>query len=177
MIEMEGKTVAESRVELAQIMYPEHANPAGNVHGGYILKLIDQAGAIVAARHTHSNVVTASVDRMDFISPAYIGNLVFAKASLNYVGRTSMEIGVRIEAECLKTGRHTHIGSAYLSFVALDEDDNPIEIPKLIPETEEEKRRYSEAKERRNKRLKKSKVARDEPQPCIVRPEKLEETK
>lgn len=176
MIKMEGKTVSESRVELAQIMYPEHANPAGNVHGGYILKLIDQAGAIVAARHTHSNVVTASVDRMDFISPAFIGNLVFAKASLNYVGRTSMEVGVRIEAECLKTGRHTHIGSAYLTFVALDEDDNPIEIPILITETEEEKRRYAEAQERRMKRLKKSKEARNEPQPCIVRPEKLEGT-
>ena len=176
MIEMEEKTVAETRVELAQIMYPEHANPAGNVHGGYILKLIDQAGAIVAARHTHSNVVTASVDRMDFISPAFIGNLVFAKASLNYVGKTSMEIGVRIEAECLKTGRHTHIGSAYLTFVALDKDDNPIEIPKVIPETEEEKRRYEEAQERRRKRLKKTRAANDEHQPCIVRPEKLEES-
>lgn len=175
MIEMEEKTVAESRVELAQIMYPEHANPAGNVHGGYILKLIDQAGAIVAARHTHSNIVTASVDQMDFISPAFIGNLVFAKASLNYVGRTSMEIGVRIEAECLKTGTHTHIGSAYLTFVALDDDDNPIEIPKLILETDEQKRRYAEAKERRNKRLKKSKATRHESQPCIVRPEKLDE--
>jgi len=175
MIEMEEKTVAETRVELAQIMYPEHANPAGNVHGGYILKLIDQAGAIVAARHTHSNVVTASVDRMDFISPAFIGNLVFAKASLNYVGKTSMEIGVRIEAECLKTGRHTHIGSAYLTFVALDKDDNPIEIPKVIPETDEEKRRYEDAQQRRKKRLKKSRATKDEPQPCIVRPEKLEE--
>ena len=173
---MDEKTVAESRVELAQIMYPEHANPAGNVHGGYILKLIDQAAAIVAARHTHSNVVTASVDRMDFISPAYIGNIVFAKASLNYVGRTSMEVGVRIEAECLKTGRHTHIGSAYLTFVALDGEDRPFEIPKLILETEEEKRRFAEAKERRLKRLKSSRTARDEPHPCIVRPEKLEES-
>ena len=173
---MEEKTVAETKVELAQIMYPEHANPAGNVHGGYILKLIDQAGAIVAARHTHSNVVTASVDRMDFISPAFIGNLVFAKASLNYVRRTSMEIGVRIEAECLRTGTHTHIGSAYLTFVALDDDDNPIEIPKVIPETEEEKRRYSEANQRRMKRLKKSRVTRSESQPCIARPERLKET-
>jgi uncharacterized protein (TIGR00369 family) len=165
---LEGKTVKDSRVELAQIMYPEHVNPAGNVHGGHILKLIDQAGAIVAARHTHANVVTASVDRMDFISPAYIGNLVFAKASINYVGRTSMEVGVRIEAECLRRGTHTHIGSAYLTFVALDENDEPIEIPKIIPETEEEKRRYTDAKERRDKRLKKSK-AKHEPQQCIVR--------
>ncbi|MHA1414599.1 MAG: acyl-CoA thioesterase, partial [Promethearchaeota archaeon] len=79
-----------------------HANPAGNVHGGYILKLVDQAAAIVAARHTHKNVVTASVDKMDFISPVFVGNLVIAKASLNFVSRTSMEIGVRVEAECLK---------------------------------------------------------------------------
>lgn len=174
MIEMEGKTVVESRVELAQIMYPEHANPAGNVHGGYILKLIDQAGAIVAARHTHKNVVTASVDSMSFISPAYVGNLIFAKASLNYVGKSSMEIGVRVEAECLKTGRHTHIATAYLTFVALDEDDNPIPIPKLITETEEDKRRYKEAENRRKNRLIKRKAQNQPHEPCIVRPEKLE---
>ena len=155
-------------------MYPEHANPAGNVHGGYILKLIDQAAAIVAARHTHANVVTASVDSMSFISPAYVGNLIFAKASLNYVGRTSMEIGVRVEAECLKTGRHTHVASAYLTFVALDDDDNPISVPKLILETEEEKRRFREGEKRRESRIIKRK-RREEPQePCIIRPEKLD---
>jgi len=82
---LDKKTVAASRVEIAQVMYPEHANPAGNVHGGYILKIVDQAAAIVASRHTHQNVVTASVDRMDFISPVFVGNLVFAKVSLNYV--------------------------------------------------------------------------------------------
>ncbi len=171
---MEGKTVKDSKVELAQIMYPEHANPAGNVHGGHILKLIDQAGAIVAARHTHKNVVTASVDSMSFISPAYIGNLIFAKASLNYVGRTSMEVGVRVEAECLKTGRHTHIASAYLTFVALDEDDNPIPIPHLLTETDEEKRRFEQAKKRREIRMTKRRGQKQEP--CIVRPEKLAET-
>jgi len=81
---MEIKKVKESQIEIAQIMYPEHANPAGNVHGGHILKLVDQAAAIAGARHTHSNVVTASVDRMDFISPVFVGNVVFAKASINY---------------------------------------------------------------------------------------------
>ncbi|MFX0027268.1 MAG: acyl-CoA thioesterase, partial [Candidatus Hermodarchaeota archaeon] len=165
--------VSESKVEIAQVMYPEHANPAGNVHGGHILKLIDQAGAIVAARHTHKNVVTASVDSMSFISPAYVGNLVFAKASLNYVGRTSMEVGVRVEAECLKTGRHTHIASAYLTFVALDQEDNPIPIPQLITETEEEKKRYAEAKKRRENRMTKRKAHKQPQEPCIVRPEKL----
>ncbi len=170
---MESKKVSESRVEIAQIMYPEHANPAGNVHGGHILKLVDQAAAIAGARHTHRNVVTASVDRMDFISPAFIGNVIFAKASINYTGKTSMETGVRIEAECLKTGIHTHIGSAYLTFVALGENDKPTEIPQIIPETDEEKRRYEDAKKRRELRLQQAKKHRVVVQPCIVRSEKL----
>ncbi len=171
---MEAKTVSQSGVELAQIMMPEHANVAGNVHGGNLLKLVDQAGAIVAARHTHTNVVTASVDRFDFISPAYIGNLIFIKASINFVSRTSMEIGVRVEAECLKTGVHTHVGSAYLTFVAIDKDDKPTEVPGLIPETEEEKRRYEEAKKRREIRLQGAKPHRHRQQPCIVRPGKIQ---
>jgi uncharacterized protein (TIGR00369 family) len=169
---MEGKKASKSRVEIAQVMYPEHANPAGNVHGGYILKLVDQAAAIAGARHTHRNVVTASVDRMDFISPVYIGNVVFAKASINYTGKTSMEIGVRIEAECLTTGTNTHVASAYLTFVALDDEDKPTEIPPIIPETDEEKRRYEEGKKRRELRLQKAKKHRAETQPCIVRTKK-----
>ena len=167
---MDKKTVAASRVEIAQVMYPEHANPAGNVHGGYILKLVDQAAAIVASRHTHMNVVTASVDRMDFISPVFVGNLVFAKASLNYISRTSMEIGVRIEAECLRTGIRTHVGSAYLTFVALNDNDNPIEIPRLITETNEEKRRFEEGKQRREVRMKDVKKYAHRQQQCIARP-------
>ncbi len=169
---METKKIRESQTEIAQIMYPEHANPAGNVHGGHILKLVDQAAAIAGARHTHSNVVTASVDRMDFISPVFVGNVVFAKASINYTGRTSMEIGVRIEAECLRTGTHTHVGSAYLTFVALDDNDKPTEIPQILPETEEEKRRYNGAKNRRELRLKQAKKHREIQQPCIGRIEK-----
>jgi len=170
---LKARKVSDSRVEIAQVMYPEHANLAGNVHGGYILKIVDQAAAIAGARHTHQNVVTASVDRMDFISPVYIGNLVFAKASINYTGKTSMEIGVRVEAECIRTGTHTHVGSAYLTFVALDDNDKPTEIPQIIPETEEEKRRYLEAQNRRELRLKQAKKHRHEQQPCIVRVEKL----
>ncbi|KKM68045.1 hypothetical protein LCGC14_1464900 [marine sediment metagenome] len=170
---MEIKKISESKVEIAQVMMPEHSNAAGNVHGGYILKLVDQAGAIVASRHTHRNCVTASVDRMDFISPVYIGNLTFAKASINYTGKTSMEVGVRVEAECLKTGTHTHVGSAYLTFVALDDNDIPIEIPQILPETEEEKHRYEEAKKRREARLGLRKAHRHIQQPCIVRPDKL----
>jgi uncharacterized protein (TIGR00369 family) len=170
---LESKKVSESMVEIAQVMMPEHSNAAGNVHGGYILKLVDQAGAIVAARHTHSNIVTASLDRMDFISPVYVGNLVFAKASVNFVSNTSMEIGVRVEAECLRTGTHTHVGSAYLTFVALDKDDKPTKVPKLILENEDDKRRFNEAKKRREIRLQQVKKHRHIPQPCIVRPEKL----
>jgi len=170
---LEAKTVSQSKVEIAQVMMPEHANPAGNVHGGNLLKLVDQAGAIVAARHTHTNVVTASVDRFDFISPAYIGNLVFIKASMNYVSKTSMEIGVRVEAECLKTGTHTHIGSAYLTYVALGKNDRPTEVPGLISETESEKRRFEEAKKRREIRLQHAKPHRHIQQASISRPEKL----
>ena len=170
---LESKKISESKVEIAQVMMPEHSNAAGNVHGGYILKLVDQAGAIVAARHTHLNCVTASLDRMDFISPVFIGNLAFAKASVNYTGRTSMEIGVRIEAECLKTGTHTHVGSAYLIFVALDRNDKPIAIPQILPETEKDKRRYEEAKKRREYRIEQRKAHKHVQQPCIVRPEKL----
>jgi uncharacterized protein (TIGR00369 family) len=170
---MNAKKVSDSKVEIAQVMMPEHSNASGNVHGGYILKLVDQAGAIVAARHTHSNIVTASLDRMDFISPVYVGNLVFAKASCNYVSRTSMEIGVRVEAECLRTGTHTHVGSAYLTFVALDANDKPTPIPELILETEDEKRRFEDARKRREIRMQQVKKHKHIPQPCIVRPEKL----
>ena len=170
---MNAKKISDSKVEIAQVMMPEHSNAAGNVHGGYILKLVDQAGAIVAARHTHSNIVTASLDRLDFISPVYVGNLVFAKAACNFVSRTSMEIGVRVEAECLRTGTHTHVGSAYLTFVALDENDKPTQVPKLILETEDEKRRFEEARKRREIRMQQVKKHKHIPQPCIVRPEKL----
>lgn len=172
-LKMEDKKISESQVEIAQIMYPEHANPSGNVHGGHILKLVDQAAAIVATRHTHLNCVTASVDRMDFISPVYVGNLVMVKASLNYVSRTSMEIGVRIEAECLRTGTHTHVGSAYLTFVALDDEDRPTKVPGLALETEDEKKRYKEAEERRAKRMKQVKAHQHRQQPCIVRVDRL----
>lgn len=166
---MDNKEISDSRVEIAQVTMPEHSNAAGNVHGGYILKLVDQAGAIVAARHTHLNCVTASLDRMDFISPVFIGNLVFVKASINYTGRTSMEIGVRIEAECLRTGIHTHVGSAYLTFVALDKNDKPTEIPQIVPETEQEKQRYEDAKERKKLRLEQAKKHRHVQKPCIAR--------
>jgi acyl-CoA hydrolase len=168
---MEPKKISETKVELAELMLPEHANAAGNVHGGSIMKIIDNAAGIVAQRHTHKNVVTASVDRIDFLSPSYIGNLVLAKASLNYTGTTSMEIGVRVEAESLEDGTHTHIASAYLTYVALDKNDEPTEVPEAIPTTPEEKRRFREARDRKESRKKKLERLKEMRRVCMERPE------
>ncbi|MFZ1981746.1 MAG: acyl-CoA thioesterase [Smithella sp.] len=134
-------------------MNPKDANPAGNVHGGVIMKLIDNAAGCAAVRHSRSNVVTASIDRLDFYNPVFVGDLVTLKASLNFVGKTSMELGVRVEAETLITGYRRHTASAYLTFVALDSNGRPSPISPLVLETDEEKRRNKEAKERRIIRL------------------------
>lgn len=150
---MLGKTVKETQAIMAQEMNPEHANPAGNVHGGVIMKLIDTVAGVVAKRHARSNVVTASIDRLDFINPVFVGDLVILKASLNYVGKTSMEIGVRVESENTITGEIRHTSSAYLTFVALDENGKPKVVPPLIIENDVEKRRNLEAIERRKMRL------------------------
>ncbi|MFZ2448523.1 MAG: acyl-CoA thioesterase [Syntrophobacteraceae bacterium] len=150
---MEGKRVSESSVVMAQVMNPQDANPAGNVHGGVIMRLIDTAAAVVASRHARANTVTASIDRLDFHSPVFIGDLVTCKASLNMVGKTSMELGVRVEAENIITGTIRKTASAYLTFVALDESGRPVEIPPLIPETGDEIRRNCEAVRRREARL------------------------
>ncbi|MHB8137542.1 MAG: acyl-CoA thioesterase [Smithellaceae bacterium] len=150
---MEGKKVSESRVVMGQVMNPENANPAGNVHGGDIMKLIDTAGGVAATRHARAHVVTASIDRMDFHHPVYIGDFLILKASVNYVGKTSMEVGVRVEAENPITGEKRHTGSAYLTFVALDTDKRPIQLPPLILETDDDRHRKAEAGERRQMRL------------------------
>ncbi|WAC07047.1 MAG: acyl-CoA thioesterase [Thermodesulfobacteriota bacterium] len=150
---MEGKPVADSRTVMAQIMNSLDTNLAGNVHGGVIMKLIDTLGGAVGTRHARANVVTASVDRLDFHYPLFIGDLVTLYASLNYVGITSMEVGVRVESENLMTGERHHIASAYLTFVALDRNNRPIPVPPLILETDDEIRRNHEAKERRERRL------------------------
>ena len=164
--ELEAKPVSASKVEIAQLMQPPDANLFGNVHGGTIMKLIDNAGSIAAFRHAHRNVVSASVDRLDFLSPVYIGNLVVLYASVNYVGRSSMEVGVRVEAECLQTGSRVHCASGFLTFVALDERGNPCEIPPVIPETDVEQRRYSDAQERRKARAHHVQRAKAEAPPC-----------
>lgn len=150
---MEGKRPSESETVMALEMNPEHANPAGNVHGGVIMKLIDTAAGVVAKRHARANVVTASIDRLDFLSPVYVGDLVTLKAKINFVGKTSMEIGVRVESENPITGVKRHTATAYLTFVALDENGKPKEVPPLILETEDDKRRFLEAQKRREMRL------------------------
>lgn len=155
---MQGKTKKETSVIIAQEMNPQDANPAGNVHGGVIMKLIDTAAGVVAKRHAGSNVVTASIDSLDFHHPVYVGDVVFFKASINYVGNTSMEVGVRVEAENPITGEVRHTASAYLTFVALDENGKPRKVPPLILETEEDKRRYKEAERRRQIRLSEKKL-------------------
>ncbi|MHA1519878.1 MAG: acyl-CoA thioesterase [Promethearchaeota archaeon] len=165
-----SKSKSQSQVQIAQLMMPEHANPAGNVHGGTIMKIIDNAALIAAMRHTHQNCVTASVDQIDFISPVYVGNLVLANASINFVAKHSMEIGVRIEAECLRTGVHTHVASAYLTFVALDDHDKPMEIPPIHPITEKDHSRYLAAQKRREIRIASRSHHRHSNKPCIVRP-------
>jgi uncharacterized protein (TIGR00369 family) len=150
---MKSKKVKATSVTVVQQMTQQDANLAGNVHGGVILKLIDNTAGIVGIRHTGGNVVTASIDKVDFHFPVYVGNLLRVSASVNYVGSTSMEIGVRVEAEDHVTGEIRHTGSAYLTFVALDEDHKPKKINQIIIETEEEKRRNYEAQERKRIRL------------------------
>jgi uncharacterized protein (TIGR00369 family) len=135
---MEGKRVEESSVVMSQLMSHQDTNLAGNVHGGVIMKLIDTAAGVAAVRHARSNVVTASIDRLDFHHPVFVGDLLTLRATLNLVGRTSMEIGVRVETENPMTGERRHTASAYLT---------------LILETEEEMRRNREAKARRETRL------------------------
>ena len=117
---MQAKRIRESAVTLAQVMNPQDANPAGNVHGGVIMKLIDTAAGAAAIKHAGLNCVTASIDRLDFHNPVFIGDLVTLRASINYTGKSSMEAGVRVESQNLFTGETRHTVSAYLTFVALD---------------------------------------------------------
>jgi acyl-CoA hydrolase len=148
-----SKPVKDSKSIISLQMLPSDANPMGFVHGGTILKLVDVAAGVSALRHTRKTVVTASIDRMDFYNPVYVGNLITLKASVNYTGNKSIEVGVRIEAEDLKTGTVTHTGSSYLTYVGLDERGKPTEVPEVVPETPEEKRRWEAGRKRREERL------------------------
>ena len=147
------KTVKESQHESSQLMMPGDANNLGHVFGGVVLSMMDKTAAIAALRHCRNSVVTASIDRVDFREPIHLGDLLVMKASVNYVGRTSMEVGVRVEAEDLLTGLRRHTNSCYLTFVAVDRNGRPVDVPALKPETPMELRRYEAAEARRRRRL------------------------
>ena len=153
MEDLEPRRVASSQVTLVQLMEITDANIAGIVHGGVIMKLVDTAAGLAALKHAGGMCVTVSMDEMSFLAPSHVGDTVTVKASVNDVGTTSLEIGVRVESEELVTGTSTHCSSAYLVFVALDDEGKPRPVPPLVAETEEEQRRQREAKIRRETRI------------------------
>jgi uncharacterized protein (TIGR00369 family) len=146
--QLPGKTVSASATELATLVEIADTNPMGNIHGGVIMKLADQAAAAAAIRHSGRICVTAAIDRLDFLNAVHVGDMVVLKSSLHYAHRSSMEVGVRIEAERLQTGERKHVASAKLVFVALDDNCKPVAVPPVIPETPDEKRRYESAHKR-----------------------------
>lgn len=137
-------------------MNPADANPLGDIHGGVIMKLVDEAGGLCAARHARKPVVTVAMDSISFLSPVHIGDLVTLNASVNWVGKTSMEVGIRVEAENVLTGEVTHTNSAFAVYVALDALGRPSPVPPLILETAEEKRRWKDGARRQETRLERS---------------------
>lgn len=148
-----ARTVHATRHETSQIMMPQHANALGHVFGGVILSLVDTAAAVSAMRHARMTCVTASVDRVDFREPVHVGDLVIVKSSVNYVGTTSMEVGVRVETENLLDGVRRHTNSCYLTFVAVDRNGRPVPVPPIVPESPAELRRFEAARARRHRRL------------------------
>jgi len=152
---LEPKPVQSSRIQISQLMHPEHANLLGNVHGGWIMKLADEAGALACMRHARCRVVTVAIDSMVFRQPIRIGDLVILNAEVTYTGRTSMEAEVQVSAEDPITGDRTHTNTAYLVYVALDSEGRPTRVRPLIAETEDEKRRFEQAKARQARRLQK----------------------
>ena len=143
----------ESEAELTELMMPHHANIMGNVFGGHILALVDRVAAIAAIRHARKPCVTVSVDKVDFKEPIHVGELVTALARVNYAGRTSMEVGVKVIAENVLTGERRHTNSCYVTYVALDPAGEPTPVPQIVPETADEKRRYDRAAKRRAARV------------------------
>ncbi|MGH9681298.1 MAG: acyl-CoA thioesterase [Candidatus Acidiferrales bacterium] len=148
-----GRPVSASRTEMTELVLPQDANLLGNILGGRVMHLIDVAGAIAAHRHCHRQVVTASVDHLDFLNPVRVGDLIVLEAQLNRAFHTSVEVGVQVYSEDSISGVRKHTTQALLTFVALDEAGKPASVLPLLPETAEEKRRYREAGERREVRL------------------------
>src|SRR5438105_4375693 len=150
--EPSGRAVSESQVVMARQMMPDDANPWGDVHGGAVMKLVDEAAGSAAIRHARSRVSTAAIDYMSFLHPVHVGDLVTVKASVNHVGRTSMEVGVRVETENMLSGERHHTSSAYVVMVALDDEGRPHAVPPVFAETPDEIRRQEAAKIRRAQR-------------------------
>jgi acyl-CoA hydrolase len=148
-----ARPVHESCSEYSELALPNDANPLGNLIGGRVMHLVDISGAIAAMRHARMPVVTASIDHMTFLHPVHIGELVILKSTVNRVFRTSMEVGVKVFVENMRTGIVRHTSSAYLTFVGIDADGNRVPLPAVIPESDAEKRRYQAAGERRKYRL------------------------
>ena len=148
------KTPDDSKAEVIIRMFPSDANPAGNVFGGAILKHIDMVAGIVAQRHSQTNAVTVSMDKISFLKPVFVGNVLFVTARVNYVQNSSLEIEVNVEAEDIAKGTRVHTGNAFVTFVALDENGKPASVPKLRIETPEDQKRFEEGKLRRERRLK-----------------------
>jgi uncharacterized protein (TIGR00369 family) len=152
---LKAKPIRASQISIAQLMQPEHANNLGNVHGGWIMKLVDEAGAIACMRHAQRRVVTVAIDSMVFRQPIRIGDLVILNSEVTYTGRTSLEAEVQVVAENPVTGERTHTNTAYLVYVALDDKGNPVSVPPLFAETEEEKQRMYQSQKRQEHRLSK----------------------
>lgn len=148
------KPMRASRITISQLMHPEHANLLGNVHGGWIMKLVDEAGALACMRHAQKKVVTVAIDSMTFREPIRIGDLIILNAEVTYTGRTSMEAEVQVLAENPVTGERTHTNTAWLVYVALDDEGKPTAVPPLMAESVEEKRKMTDALERQERRLK-----------------------
>ncbi len=149
---MRGKPVSASSVILSRVMHPNEASYMGTVHGGVVLRMLDEAGGMAAFRHARKPVVTTAIDSLSFLAPEYVGNLVPAKVSVNSVGKTSMEVGMRVEAEDLVTGKVTHTASAYLVYVAESRRGKPLRVPPLVALTAEDRRRMAAAERRRTAR-------------------------
>ena len=151
---LEPRPVSASKVEMTEIVFPNDANPLGNVMGGRVMQWLDIAAAVAAGRHARTPVVTASVDSVDFHNPVPVGGVVILLASVNFTGRTSMEVGVKMLWEERSTGHRMHVVSAYLTFVSLSpETKKPRQVPPVRPETEDEKRRFGDGEKRRALRL------------------------
>jgi acyl-CoA hydrolase len=156
-----ARTVAESQAERSEVIFPADANALGNLFGGRLMQFIDLVGAVAAWRHSRAAVVTASMDHLDFVAPVHVGDLLILKASVNRAFRTSMEVGVRAMVENARDQTLRHVSTAYLTYVAVDKQGNPIQVPCVVPETEHQKRRYEDAARRRAMRAAESTRARE----------------